>query len=213
MRKLLFAAGSAALLPTAIFAAEPKAAPKAKTEAPAARPAKGKAAASKPSEEPAIPAGWTLVTSPEGKFRAAFPSQPTVEHGTEDTDAGKAEMVTYSVVSEEEDIFLAVTVTKFPKGTVSQALPAQVLEGARDGALANVNGKLLADKSVLVDGPKGGGKRFYPGRDYEATGTEGVHISTRLILVEDWLYQIMFVRRAEKNELFKQLVPTFALQR
>jgi hypothetical protein len=211
MRKLLSAAVFAVLLPTVTFAAEPKAAPKAKTEAPAAKPTEAKAAADKPAEEgPATPEGWTLVTSAEGKFRAAFPAQPQVERSVEDTDAGKAQVVTYSF--EKDDSYLAVSVTKFPDGTVSKALPTDVLEGARDGALANVSGKLVTDKAVMVDGPKGGTKRFYPGREYEATGAQDMRISVRVILAEDRLYQIMLVRMTEKNDSFKQLVSTFALQ-
>jgi len=201
MRKHLSAAVFAVLLSTSAFAAEPR----------AASPAPAKPASSKPTEGQPLPAGWRWVTAEDGKFRAAFPSQPSVEHSTEDTEAGKAQTVTYSVTSEADGSFLAVAVTKFPDGTMAQALPSQVLEGARDGALANVNGKIVTDKSVMVDGPKGG-KRFYPGRDYEATGAQGTRISTRVILVEDRLYQIIFVRTAEKNEPFKQLLPTFALQ-
>ncbi len=212
MRRLLYAAVSAVLLPTATFAAEPAAAPKAKTEAPAARPAEAKAAEARPKEGPALPAGWALVSSPEGKFRAAFPTQPQVEHSVEDTDAGKAQTVTYSVTSEKDDTFLAVAVTRFPDGTVSKALPTTVLEGARDGAVANINGKVLTDKAVMVDAPKGSGKRFYPGRDYEATGAQDLRVSTRVILAEDRLYQIMYVRGVEQNEQFKQLLSTFALE-
>jgi hypothetical protein len=212
MRKLLYAAVSAVLLPTATFAAEPAAAPKAKTEAPAAKPAEAKPAEAKPTEGPAIPAGWSLVSSPEGKFRAAFPTQPQVERTVDDTDAGKAQTVTYSVTSEKDESFLAVAVTQFPDGTVSKALPTTVLEGARDGSLANINGKLVADKAVMVDAPKGSSKRFFPARDYEATGAQDLRVSTRVILVEDRLYQIMFVRGFEKNEQFKQLLSTFALE-
>jgi hypothetical protein len=95
---------------------------------------------------------------------------------------------------------------------MKDAAPGTVLEGARDGAIANVKGKLVEgrDTAVTVPGPKAG--KSYPGRDYEATAPQGMRISTRLILVGDRLYQIIFVRMGEKNDPFKQLVASFTLQ-
>lgn len=213
MRELLSAAVSAVLLSTAAFAAEPSAPEQGKTQAPAARPADAKGVDGVgATDDLVIPDGWSLVTSPVGGFRAAFPSSPKVTEQPLETAAGWVRMLNYSVITKNDNSYLAVAVGRYPDGTLSGKPAEQVLKNAGDGMLAQHKLTLVTDKPVKVEGPKGGEQPF-PGRDLEAIqGSEGMRISVRMILVKDRLYQIMFMRQGEKNEPFKQLLSTFSLQ-
>ncbi|WP_375771278.1 hypothetical protein NR798_10380 [Archangium gephyra] len=214
MRKLLSAAAFAVLLSTAAFAAEPSAPEKGGTEAPTVRPADAKGIDTVgATDELVIPDGWSLVTSPVGGFRAAFPSSPKVKEQPLKTEAGWVRMISYGVAPKNDDSYLMVMVGQYPDGTMS-AMPAdQVLKSACDGMLAQQKLTLLTDKPVSVNAPKGSSERSFPGRDIEATqGPEGMRISIRMILVKDRMYQIMFMHKNEDTGLFKQLLSTFSLQ-
>jgi hypothetical protein len=90
---------------------------------------------------------------------------------------------------------------------------AVLLNSARDGALAKTHTRLVTDKPVTVEGPGSGGKRSFPGRDYEAIGgPEGVRVSARIIVAEDRLYLIMLAHKDEDTETFDQFLTTFSLQ-
>lgn len=157
-----------------------------------------------------VPASWSAGVYSQEKFRAAFPTKPKVERTADETEAGTAESVTYSV-SLSDGSYLAIAVSKFPDGAMKNALPAKVLEGARDGALANVNGEAMGDRTILVDAPKGDKRRKYPGREFEAKVPNGMRVAMRVILVGDRLYQLMHVRMNEDREIFEQLVSSFEL--
>jgi hypothetical protein len=201
MRPLLSAAVSAVLWSTAAVAAEPGAPDRAK-------PAEAKAAV----DAPAIPAGWSLMNSAEDGFRAAFPSAPQVDNRTVDTENGTMRVKIYGVYRSEGGAnSLAVMVAYYPYGTTDPALAEEVMRGSRDALLNEQNYKLVSEKQVRVAGPKGD-KSTFPGRDYEAIGPQGQHLSLRLILVNNRMYQLMFLRKAETNEPFKQLVSSFSLR-
>lgn len=170
------------------------------------RPPARSGAAPAPAKPAAIPAGWTQLTSEKGGFRAAFPSKPEEEASTQDTEAGQARTLTYSVSG--DDGFLAVSVTQFAAGTMSQTPADKVLEGARDGAIANVGGTLLSWKpATLSPAPR----QAATARDYEAKTKDGLRVSARLVLAGDRLYQIIHVRPAEANDAFQKLAASFTL--
>lgn len=213
MRPLLSVAVSAVLWSTAAFASGPGAPEKARTEASAGRPANAKdAAAPKATDAPAIPAGWSLMTSAEDGFRAAFPSSPEVGNRTVDTQEGPMRVNIYNVYRPEGGgSSLIVMVAYYPYGTTNPAFTGAAMNGSRDALLNQLKYKLVSEKQVRVAGPRGG-TRTFAGREYEALGPKGEHLSLRQILVNNRMYQLMFLRQAEANEPFKQLVSTFSLQ-
>jgi hypothetical protein len=143
-------------------------------------------------------------------FRVSFPAPPHQEASMQETGAGLAATTTWSLAPSEGE-YLAVSATHFPEGTVSTNAPEKVLAGARDGALANVQGTLVREEAVRVRGPRGG-KPSYPGLDYQATSGQGLRVSTRLLVVGDTLYQLLYVRTGEDDAPFRQLVGSFALR-
>jgi hypothetical protein len=240
MRQLLSSAVSAVLLSTAAcVVSEPVIIRSARTAAPAARPADTKVAtesadtkdatgsadptdaagpadtadtASGAADEVVIPAGWSLVTSPRGGFRAAFPSSPEVKEQLLKTDSGYVRMISYGVPSRKDDSYLMVIVGQYPDGSMSGKPADQLLTRAGDYTLAQNKFTLVSAKDVRVDGARGSGVTF-PGRDIEATeGPTGKRISIRMILVHDRVYQVLFLRDGEKAEPFQQFLSTFELR-
>ena len=207
-------APSAAKAPAAPSAPAPSA-NAAPADASASGPSADKAAA---DEAPApkapgkatVPAGWVPLVVKESGFQAAFPGTPTKEDSTQDTEAGTAKTTTWAVEPRKQAYF-AVSVTVFPEKTVSMQLPSEVLEGARDGAVANVNGTLVSDRSLFVNAPPGAKQRLYPAREFELIGPQGIQMGARVIVVGDRLYQIIQVRVSDSNEEFKKLAGSFQL--
>jgi hypothetical protein len=76
--------------------------------------------------------------------------------------------------------------------------------------VAGLQGTLVSDKAISVDGPKGS-KRVYPGRELEIITSQKIHLNVRLFLVGDSTYQLLFVRDEPSTAPFKRMVSTFSL--
>jgi hypothetical protein len=233
MRQLLSTAVSAVLVSTAACVTQPIIIHQARTEAharpadtkaatapvdtadakAATGPADAKAAASGASAEVVLPAGWSLVTSPVGGFRVAFPSSPEVDDQLIETEVGYTRMISYGADPRiGRDSYLLVNMVQYPDGAMRGKPADQLMKAASDGMLARYKFTLVSEKAVRVDGARGSGVTF-PGLDFEATeGSTGMRLSVRIILVHDRMYQLMVARRGEETELFQQLLSTFSLQ-
>ena len=108
--------------------------------------------------------------------------------------------------------FYAVSIADYPKGMMKAALPSKVLEGARDGAMANVGGKVDQDFAVFLD--SGTPKKKYPGREFNGNTTQGIKLAARLFLVDDRLYQMISVSpiAAFNAADFKKFADSFKLK-
>src|SRR5882672_10519914 len=86
----------------------------------------------------------------------------------------------------------SVVVSEVPQEQVDRAGVAVILDGARDGAVANTQGKLLSEQIVEVSG--------HPGRELkiEAAGGKAT-IRARLFLAKNRLYQALVVTPADQS--------------
>jgi hypothetical protein len=139
-----------------------------------------------PPPKAAPPQGtWLAFESAAGKFKAEFPKAPTTESAPLAVQGMNLEMTTYSV--EDSGIYYAVATVDYPSNLTP--VPAKVLDGARDGAVANIQGKLAKETQIEVDGS--------PGRritiEAAAGGIEMV-VDSVLVLVGHRLYQAIVVR-------------------
>jgi hypothetical protein len=144
-----------------------------------------------PAAEP--PTGsWIAFESNEGGFKAEFPSSPRTETSQVPTAGISVDMVTYS--AELNDMYFAVATTDFPDAIISAKPAAVLLDGARDGAVANIGGKLKEEKQIEVDGNAA--------RRLVITGsTEGIElvVDSVLFIKGKRLYQGIVVRPANKD--------------
>jgi hypothetical protein len=136
--------------------------------------------------------GKVEFTSPEGDFVVSFPGQPT----STDTpvplpDGSKISVTSYTV--ERGDGAFIVAVADYPANLVN-ADPTVVLEGARDGALQNVQATLKTSEAITLNGVPG---IAFTGN---VASNNGV-VTTRIFLDGVRLYQIFAVGDAASSRL------------
>lgn len=132
---------------------------------------------------PAVPA-WVAFRSERWDFAAEFPTPPATEVVPLATAAGQLEMHIFS--SEHDGRAYMISALDGP--TAGPGTPAKILDGARDGAVANIGGRLVAETQLLHSG--------LPARRIEivAHPAEGEQrLIGLLILRERRLYQILVV--------------------
>lgn len=142
-------------------------------------------------------------------FSVWMPGSPTKETQTLPSEVGDIKLSTWSLI--EQETALVFSVVDYPRNRMSKALPQDVLDGARSGALANVNGTVTREIQVLLDTGKG---RFWPGRQFEASLPQGFRYTARMYLVGDRLYQFALVAKdATTGRIyFERMVKDFRLK-
>lgn len=149
------------------------------------------------SAEPPPPAepphgSWITFESQEGRFNAQFPRSPKTETAPTPTAVGTVDMITYS--AQDGDVYYAIATADYPAAMVKASDPASILDGARDGAAANISGKLTSEKQIDVNGHKG--------RRINITASlQGIDLvlDLVLVLVENRLFQAIVVHPASQN--------------
>jgi len=118
-----------------------------------------------------------------GRFTVQMPGQPKEQKSTAKTAIGPIDIHMFVYEADPNTAYM-VGYNDYPEGMMKKADPEKVLDGARDGAVKNVNGKLDWEKKITIDG--------HPGRDFAVTA-EGLSVRDRIYLVNDRLYQVMLV--------------------
>ncbi len=134
--------------------------------------------------------GWKEFQSKEGGFSVLLPGAPVEEKQAVQTELGPIEVRTFTFGLKENVGAYVVSFNDYPVELVKQSDPQKMLDGARDGAVRTVKGRLLSEKKITLDGA--------PGRELriEAPGT--LVIQSRIYLVKNRLYQILAVTQKEK---------------
>jgi len=127
---------------------------------------------------PAEPPEWRIYRYQDEGFSASFPAEPTRQKQSVPTEAGTLELHNYT--AERGPVAFYVGVCDYG-GFVSGSDPDAVLEGAKNGAIANANARLLHAKKVTLG--------IYPGIAFEAEA-DTLHLSARIYFVGSILYQI-----------------------
>jgi hypothetical protein len=125
-----------------------------------------------------------------GEYTVNFPGAPKTSQREDETQIGKV-VSTVAAVELEHEAF-TVSVTVYPPDLVKKSVPAKMLEGARDGAVANVAGTLDKDFGVFLD--SGEAKKKWPGREFTLHTTQGMAMTSRVYLVNNKLYTLLLVR-------------------
>jgi hypothetical protein len=131
---------------------------------------------------------WKEFESKVGKCAVSMPGTPTENKQTFDTEAGPVEAYLYMLETDSGDVAYLMGFNDFPADLVAQSDPQVMLDGARDGAVRNVGGKLLEEKKISING--------HPGRyiKVSAPGDNGENlVFARVYLVKNRLYQALVV--------------------
>lgn len=135
--------------------------------------------------------------SDEGKFSVLFPGEPEKELQQVNTSIGPLEFIMYQAGSEK--IGFIVGYVDYPKQMFENVVLEKMLDGARDGAVQNVNGTLKYEKVLDLHGN--------PGRELEINVPNKATVKVRIILIGNRLYQVMAV--SESKKALKKNCPKF----
>jgi hypothetical protein len=129
------------------------------------------------------------INAKKEKFTITMPkSFGTPKRSSEplESDAGPITMITYSAANERGACM--VMYGAFPEGSFDGRTSEQILDAARDSAMANMGATLAKQEDYTVDG--------HPARScYYTAVTEGTPVYARFdyILVQPALYQVAYV--------------------
>lgn len=128
----------------------------------------------------ALAQGWKPYNSAPGKFSIDFPGTPETRSQDITTRVGKVKMHLFQV-AKGQSAFL-VSYSDYPASAIKGSDPKKMLDGARDGAVSNVQGKLLSEKGMSIGGN--------PGRELKVEA-KGLSMTQRMFLVKNRLYQVL----------------------
>ncbi len=134
------------------------------------------------------PTEWKKFILGDNQFAVNFPTEPNRESQIVNTPNGKVELIQY--MSKKGDILYAVMYGDYPSKALVGMTSEQLLDNGRDGAVENVQGKLLSE--VIIS------KGIHPGREITVKVEPGNIFSAQIVLKDNRVYQIMVVTRGDK---------------
>ncbi len=124
------------------------------------------------------------VTSKEGKFTVLLPKNTETQTSSVSTAVGEIQLVMVSATLREG--WYAAAYADYPAEAVKGANPGKLLDGARDGAVSKVNGKLMKETKITL------GQAKHPGRELLIRAQDGkIYARVRMYLVDNRLYQVI----------------------
>jgi hypothetical protein len=131
--------------------------------------------------------------SEAGGFSVMSPVTLMESHQEIETEAGKLDLHLFS--GQLDDVGYFVSYTDYEPEIVRKADPEKMLDGSRDGAVSNVNGKLVSETRITLAG--------HPGRelviDAKPKETPPGTIKERIFMVQNRLYQVVVVAPRRKD--------------
>jgi hypothetical protein len=124
---------------------------------------------------------WKVFPGKDGRWSVWFPGLPTEEKVSTPTQVGTLE-ATIWMVSLAANVAYAVSETEYPKDIPKKEIEAR-LDGARDGMVNKVKGKLVSEGKITLTGG-------YPGREAVVRIGDAT-LLVRIYLVNRRMYQLM----------------------
>ncbi|HVZ37991.1 MAG TPA: hypothetical protein VHI13_01845 [Candidatus Kapabacteria bacterium] len=134
-------------------------------------------------------AGEQLV-SPDGRFSITLPagySRPQLQTNSVESDNGTIRVHMYSAISANEGLCL-IGYNDFKGATIDSILELRILDGAREGALENMQATLESERTLSLEG--------HPGRSIRFTARKNEQVMYGRFdyyLVGTRLYQVGFI--------------------
>ncbi len=122
---------------------------------------------------------WQTYNYPSDGFSVSFPAVPTTNKQNVPTDKGSFELRAY--LSQIGSAAMYVGVVDYGAATSGRD-PNSVLQGAKDGAVKNVNAHITSESNITLG--------IYPGMAFEADN-DTLHFSARIYYVGTTLYQVL----------------------
>jgi hypothetical protein len=135
-------------------------------------------------------ANWKEFTSEEGRFSILQPRTPTQTTETIDTPVGEIDEHAFTVI--HGNITYLVSYSDYPRNVLTSD-PQAVLDAFRNSAITSVEGKLLSERPISIDG--------YLGRELEikiADDPDTAMVRLRIYLVGNRLYYVYTLAPEER---------------
>ena len=127
------------------------------------------------------PPEWKEFISKDGRFTVLMPGTPKQDMAETESDFGKG--VLHLNVAQAGPTMYGANYCDFP-AAVKKAPLKQVFDSSRDGAVTNLEGKLVSEKDVKLG--------EYPGREIRIDVAGGKRLfRVRVFLVDQRLYQVV----------------------
>ena len=149
---------------------------------------------------------WKRFKSEEFNFIVDFPAVPEESVQKVPTAVGELDMNMFMLTRETGDnVVYSVISSSYPKEQFINATESynnSVLDGAVNGAVKNVNGKLVFDNKVVFNG--------YPGRSFKIS-YQGAFLYINAYLVENTMMicQVICYEAKDGNEGIKKFFDSF----
>jgi hypothetical protein len=138
---------------------------------------------------------WQKYTSNDGSYSILFPISPTEIVLPTNTSFGQID--TYHARLDFDDFVYEVSFNDLPATVVQSTSPDSLLDSTRDYIIDNINGSLLSEKDISLQG--------YSGKEMtikiKSTKYPSL-IATRIYLVGTRMYAIYFAPLAEQESDF-----------
>lgn len=140
---------------------------------------------------------WTPIDGSKFGFEAISPEKMVQSNQTVQSEVGELtmNMFTYTPKSKDDNLVYMIINSQYPEGSVNSDNIEQrsdFFTGAINGAVKNVNGKLLTEKSLKLGD--------YPGKEVTIDYNNGVYIITlRVYLVKNQVYMMQVISETSKS--------------
>ena len=136
-----------------------------------------------------LPYSWQTYAAPDGTFSIELPSKPTVE--TSQTPVEGGGNITFHLINATTTGGKVYSCSYADFENANPKPPDQVLESARDGSLGKVQGTLVSQNQLTVQG--------FPGLQFQARVRGNSLMDSRYLLVGKRLYMMMAVATAGRK--------------
>lgn len=134
---------------------------------------------------------WQAVTPEGAGYSVELPGKPSAEEETVDLGDGKSARVR-TIKFQSLNTIYDVTIADYPKGTVQSIGEQQLLDNARNGAVANAPGPLLSETKLDVGG--------HPARELMVDMTMNLVARSRIFTVGDRLFNVGAITNKDKTK-------------
>jgi hypothetical protein len=147
--------------------------------------------------------GWKQFRSAEGRFSVKLTTTPQIEAEEIESEIGL--LPTHTFTATDKGGAFVVAYTDFNDSTATIE-PAEILDGARNGVRESLNGTIVSEKEIKLNG--------HPGRDIVMT-TDELQARTNIYLVGTRMYQVIAVspKSAKAPKSFAKFFASFRLER
>lgn len=151
---------------------------------------------------------WKEFKSELGRYSVQFPGPPLQRTQRNDTKLGKLDQKV-SLFSQNDaadaknDVFYAAAFLDYPKDGIAKYSPDELLDFARDSAVANVKGTLIHEDKITVNN--------FPGRELKIAAPGDLVLTARIYQVKTRAYQAFVVsnKDRESKESTKRFLDSF----